>query len=90
MSIAWDWSDPWLEWTDHDFVNGKCAITGDKLEPPFMYWVGEKIITINAKSISNGFVLDVVTAAYIGGKISGQLSAGKVREMFVNRIKGSD
>ena len=90
MSIVWDWSDPMLEHTDHDFANGTCAISGDKLELPFMYWVGAEIITINAKSIRGGFVLDVVMANYIGGKVSDRQSLGKVHQMFVNRLKSGE
>jgi len=90
VSIVWDWSDPMLECTNHDFANGTCAISGDKLELPFMYWVGAQIITINAKSIGGGFVLDVVMSNYIGEHISDRRSLGKVHQMFVSRIKGGE
>lgn len=91
MSIIWEWSDPFVEM--FDLHKGECFLSGEKLEPPFMVWHGQEIITINAKSMGKqgkGFELDIAILSFLGSKMDSGHNLGRVREMMINRMKSPD
>lgn len=93
MSIIWDWAEhPYAELGQHH-VEGTCALSGEPLDPPFMLWVGPEVITINAKSLSRhgaGFELDIAILAYAGKSMNDGKELGRIRQLFVNRMKAAE
>ena len=92
MTIVFDWSDEAM-----DLLGPPekliCAVSGKPANPPFLYWMSEKIMIINADAFVEGYtgiglLLDMTQLLQIAEHMKRGVSVGSLRDQAIRRIRG--
>lgn len=101
MSIVWEWTDDAIKGLEF-LPREKCALSGERLKPPFLLWLGPEVLAINASAFAAeegtatpiergyGLLMDLVLLLHIASKQAGGTSIDIIRAMTIRRLLPED